>query len=81
MLVGSVPSDALYVPEDQLFLVSQLSRASLIAIDSEHGHDGFLIDAGRFEPAVRRFLAEFHSGDVHSLLTSSRAPSHISYIH
>ncbi|WP_079434115.1 homoserine O-acetyltransferase [Zoogloea sp. LCSB751] len=81
VLVGSVPSDALYVPEDQLFLVSQLSRASLIAIDSEHGHDGFLIDAGRFEPAVRRFLAEFHSGDVHSLLTSSRAPSHISYIH
>lgn len=81
VLVGSVPSDALYVPEDQLALVSQLARASLIAIDSEHGHDGFLIDAGRFEPAIRRFLAEFHAGDVHSLLTSSRAPSHISYIH
>lgn len=59
VLVGSVPSDALYVPEDQLFLVSQLSRATLIAIDSEHGHDGFLIDAARFEPAVRRFLAEY----------------------
>lgn len=59
VLVGSIPSDALYVPEDQLYLASQLMRAQLVAIDSEHGHDGFLIDAARFEPALRRFLAEF----------------------
>ncbi len=59
VLVGSIPSDALYVPEDQLYLASQLMRAQLVAIDSEHGHDGFLIDAAGFEPALRRFLAEF----------------------
>jgi hypothetical protein len=28
----------------------------LFEIDSEHGHDGFLIDAARFEPRVRRFV-------------------------
>lgn len=62
VLVGSIPTDALYVPEDQLYLASQLARAQLIVIDSEHGHDGFLIDADRLEPALRRFQAEFVTG-------------------
>ncbi|WP_298621581.1 homoserine O-acetyltransferase [uncultured Zoogloea sp.] len=57
VLVGSVTSDALYVPEDQFELATLLPRATLVAIDSPHGHDGFLIDAARFEPALRRFTA------------------------
>jgi hypothetical protein len=29
----------------------------LFSIDSEHGHDGFLIDSGRFDHRIRTFLA------------------------
>ncbi len=57
VLVGSVTSDALYVPADQFELATLLPFATLVAIDSPHGHDGFLIDAARFEPALRRFAA------------------------
>lgn len=67
VLVGSISSDGLYVPDEQLRLANHLPRATLVAIDSPHGHDGFLIDAGRFEPCLRRFIAEHGlaaAGDV-----------------
>lgn len=56
VLVGSIASDALYVPADQQELAGQLPAAQWLAIDSGHGHDGFLIDAPRFEPEIRRFV-------------------------
>ncbi len=56
VLIGSVISDALYVPAEQHTLAFLLPRGELFEIDSEHGHDGFLIDAARFEPRVRRFV-------------------------
>ena len=56
VLVGSVISDALYVPAEQHELAFLLPRGELFEIDSEHGHDGFLIDAGFYEPRVRRFV-------------------------
>jgi homoserine O-acetyltransferase len=58
VLVGSISSDGLYVPDEQFYLANHLPRATLMAIDSTHGHDGFLIDAARFEPCLRRFIAE-----------------------
>ena len=56
VLVGSVMSDALYVPPEQHNLAFLLPRGELFEIDSEHGHDGFLIDAAMFEPRIRRFV-------------------------
>lgn len=56
VLVGSVSSDALYVPADQHSLVLALPQGELLEIDSAHGHDGFLIDAASFEPQIRRFV-------------------------
>lgn len=56
VLVGSVISDALYVPEEQHELAFLLPHGELFEIDSEHGHDGFLIDAASFEPRIRRFV-------------------------
>lgn len=56
VLVGSIASDALYVPADQRNLHFLLPDSRFLAIESEHGHDGFLIDAAAFEPEVRRFL-------------------------
>ena len=56
VLVGSIASDMLYEPADQYELVRLLPSAQLLQIDSDHGHDGFLIDAARFSPEMQRFL-------------------------
>ncbi len=56
VLVGSITSDALYVAVDQQELAFLLPRGEFFEIDSEHGHDGFLIDAAAFEPQIRRFV-------------------------
>jgi homoserine O-acetyltransferase len=56
VLVGSVISDTLYVPAEQQELAFLLPRGELFEIDSEHGHDGFLIDAEFYEPRIRRFV-------------------------
>ncbi len=56
VLVGSVITDALYVPLEQHSLAFLLPGGELFDIDSEHGHDGFLIDAAGFENRVRRFV-------------------------
>lgn len=56
VLVGSVITDALYVPLEQHSLAFLLPSGELFDIDSEHGHDGFLIDAAGFENRVRRFV-------------------------
>lgn len=53
--VVSIPGDALYVPADQFAMVEALPRGELSVLRSEHGHDGFLIDADRLEPILRRF--------------------------
>lgn len=54
-LVVSIPGDQLYVPADQYQLAESLPAAELAVLPSAHGHDGFLIDAERLEPLVRRF--------------------------
>ncbi|WP_417070477.1 homoserine O-acetyltransferase MetX [Niveibacterium terrae] len=60
-LIGSIASDALYLPAEQHELARLIPNARLLEIDSAHGHDGFLIDAARFEPGVRRFASEQRS--------------------
>jgi homoserine O-acetyltransferase len=56
VLVGAVITDALYVPAEQHSLAFLLPRGELFEIDSEHGHDGFLIDSAGFEARLRRFV-------------------------
>lgn len=56
VLIGSIDSDALYVPSDQFDLARLLPNAHLLQINSDHGHDGFLIDAELFAPEIQRFL-------------------------
>lgn len=56
VLVVSVNSDALYVPQDQRSLHFLLPNSNFLEIESAHGHDGFLIDAEAFEPEIRRFV-------------------------
>jgi homoserine O-acetyltransferase len=62
VLVGSVITDALYVPAEQRSLAFLLPRGELFEIDSEHGHDGFLIDSAAFEGRIRRFVERLPTG-------------------
>jgi homoserine O-acetyltransferase len=54
-LIVSIDSDVLYPPSEQEELAMLMPNATLHTIASEHGHDGFLIDA----PAVNDALLEW----------------------
>lgn len=54
-MIVSVSSDALYVTSDQRAICEHLSDADFVEIDSEHGHDGFLIDAALLDPHLVNF--------------------------
>ena len=54
-LVVSVSSDGLYPPEEQVFLAEHLGNARYVVLESEHGHDGFLIETDRLAAMIRTF--------------------------
>lgn len=56
VLIGSVMTDCLYLPAEQYELARFLPYGKVLGIHSEHGHDGFLIDAAKFEPNIRHFI-------------------------
>jgi homoserine O-acetyltransferase len=55
VLVGSIESDAIYCPSDQLELARLIPRAHLLNIASNDGHDGFLTDAALFQTELLAF--------------------------
>lgn len=55
-LAVAIDSDRLYPPREQAQLAELLPEARLLQIGSARGHDGFLADAGQFEPALRDWL-------------------------
>ncbi len=61
-LVVSVSSDALYTPRQQRELHKLLTEAGaevcFETIESDHGHDGFLIEFDQLEPVLGKFLAK-----------------------
>lgn len=75
-LIGSVLSDFLYPPLEQRQLARQLPAAELFEIDSAHGHDAFLIDAGHFESRIRQFV-ERHAS--RGLVEAQSVPVWLSY--
>ena len=61
----SVSSDTLYPPEEQAFLAEHLPSARYAVLDSEHGHDGFLIETQKLGEIIRAFRDELRgSGSV-----------------
>ncbi len=66
-LVVSIPTDGLYVPNDQYALVEALPNASLAVLDSVHGHDGFLIDGTKLEPLISEFRERYRQCAATSL--------------
>ncbi len=57
-LIVAVDSDWLYPPSEQARLAALLPNAAHISISSNSGHDGFLLDAAKFEPALRALVNE-----------------------
>jgi homoserine O-acetyltransferase/O-succinyltransferase len=58
VLIVSVDSDWLYPASEQARLADLLPNAALVHIHSRAGHDGFLLDAAQFEPALRSFVRD-----------------------
>ncbi|MBO9883281.1 homoserine O-acetyltransferase [Xanthomonas sp. D-109] len=54
-MIVAVSSDALYVTSDQLAICEHLSDVRFVEITSDHGHDGFLIDAAQIDPYLVSF--------------------------
>lgn len=54
-LVVSIPSDVLYLPDEQRELAEHLPRGRLAHLESPHGHDAFLIEVERLSAMVAEF--------------------------
>lgn len=54
-LVVSVSSDVLYPPHEQALLVEHLPNAEYAMLDSNHGHDGFLIKTRELGELILKF--------------------------
>lgn len=60
-LVVSVSSDALYPPEEQQYLAERLPNARYEVLQSEHGHDGFLIETAALGDLIAAFRRQIRT--------------------
>lgn len=56
ILIISISSDLLFPPSEQEFLTAHIPGAVYKAIDSDYGHDGFLLEYGQIEKAITEFF-------------------------
>jgi homoserine O-acetyltransferase len=56
VLVVSITSDVLYLPEEQEELAAHMPNAELAVLDSPHGHDAFLIDMETLNKQILQFM-------------------------
>lgn len=56
-LIIGIDSDSLFPLEEQRFLAERIPGATLGLINSEHGHDSFLIDYEKLNELIRDFLS------------------------
>ena len=57
-LVISISSDILFPPSEQQFLAAHIPGAIYRAIESDYGHDGFLLEFVQITTAIREFLPQ-----------------------
>lgn len=57
-LVIGIHSDVLYPISEQEYLQKTIRGAELLNIASEFGHDGFLLEYEKIEPALKKFIEE-----------------------
>ncbi len=56
ILVISLSSDRLYPVEEQAFIAQHARKAKHVTIDTEEGHDGFLVEADTVNQYIEKFL-------------------------
>jgi homoserine O-acetyltransferase len=57
-LVIGIKSDVLYPIAEQEYLQKTIRGATLLSIASDFGHDGFLLEYEKIEPALKHFLED-----------------------
>jgi homoserine O-acetyltransferase/O-succinyltransferase len=57
-LVIGIKSDVLYPISEQEYLQQTIPHAGLLSIASDFGHDGFLLEYEKIEPALAQFIEE-----------------------
>lgn len=57
-LVIGIKSDVLYPIAEQEFLKDSIAGAEILSIASDFGHDGFLLEYEKIEPALRKFIED-----------------------
>jgi homoserine O-acetyltransferase/O-succinyltransferase len=57
-LVIGITSDVLYPIEEQEYLQQAIPGAQLLRINSDYGHDGFLLEYEKIETALQNFIEE-----------------------
>lgn len=55
-MVVSLDTDILFPPEEQAFLARYIPNARLETIQSDFGHDGFLVETGKIGALLKAFL-------------------------
>ena len=60
-LVIGIKSDVLYPISEQKYLQQTIRGAELLNIASDFGHDGFLLEYEKIEPALRKFIEDKQS--------------------
>jgi homoserine O-acetyltransferase/O-succinyltransferase len=55
-LIVSIKTDILFPMEEQAFLATHLARAQHVIINSEYGHDGFLVETDELQENINAFL-------------------------
>jgi len=61
-LIIGVTSDILFPSSEQVFLRNHIRDAELKLIDSDFGHDGFLVETAAIGEVVKEFLSPFIEG-------------------
>ncbi len=56
-LVIGITSDMLFPPTEQKFIADHIDGAVFVEIDSDYGHDGFLIEFEEMTRVIRKWLA------------------------
>jgi homoserine O-acetyltransferase len=54
--VIGIESDLLFPVSEQYFLAEHIANSEIHVIESEYGHDGFLLEYGQLDPIIRSFL-------------------------
>lgn len=68
-LAVGIHTDLLFPPEEQKFIADHIPGASFEEIDSDYGHDGFLLEYDQLARLIRNFAIEFFKNSYQQEIT------------